>query len=238
MSTQELREHFARVWGYHVTAVNPQRDQGADVGNPLSLDPLETDSTWEWLNRIVNRCQRHHCSTTYCLRLTKRDAERAREAGARAEAGEVVEEQPPPQPTCRFFFPRPEQPAATVVKRQGKRWWSFEAERNDTHMNQYNPLISLCWLANTDCSPCTSVQAVINYAAKYCSKSKAQTNTYAQIARSVMPHVSDRNPMLSFVSKLMNKLVGERDYSTKEICHILLGLPLQDDSRVVQSVDC
>jgi hypothetical protein len=53
-----------------------------------------------------------------------------------------------------------------------------------------------------------------------------------------MPHVSDRNPMLSFVSKLMNKLVGERDYSAQEICHILLGLPLQDDSRVVQSVDC
>ncbi|EAQ83491.1 hypothetical protein CHGG_09895 [Chaetomium globosum CBS 148.51] len=36
----------------------------------------------------------------------------------------------------------------------------------------------------------------------------------------------------------MNKLIGERDYSAQEICHILLGLPLQEDSRVVQSVDC
>ncbi|EAQ92764.1 hypothetical protein CHGG_00999 [Chaetomium globosum CBS 148.51] len=30
----------------------------------------------------------------------------------------------------------------------------------------------------------------------------------------------------------------KRDYSAQEICHILLGLPLQEDSRVVQSVDC
>ncbi|EAQ91836.1 hypothetical protein CHGG_00071 [Chaetomium globosum CBS 148.51] len=36
----------------------------------------------------------------------------------------------------------------------------------------------------------------------------------------------------------MNNLIGERDYSAQEICHILLGLPLQEDSRVVQSVDC
>jgi hypothetical protein len=105
-------------------------------------------------------------------------------------------------------------------------------------MNQYNPLIALCWPANTDCSPCTGVEAVINYAAKYCSKSETRTSSYAQIARAVLPHVSDRNPMLSFVSKLMNKLVGERDYSAQEISHILLGLPLQEDSRVVQSVDC
>lgn len=243
MSTSESRERFARIWGYHITAVYPQQNQGADGANPLSLDPLETGVTWEWLNRIVNRCQRHHCSTAYCLRLTKRDAQRAREAEARTETGEAAgeatrEHQPPPDPTCRFLFPRPQRDAAEVVKRQGKTWWSFESERNDSHMNQYNPLIALCWLANTDCSPCTGVEAVINYAAKYCSKSETQTNSYAQIARAVLPHVSDRNPMLSFVSKLMNKLVGERDYSAQEISHILLGLPLQEDSRVVQSVDC
>jgi hypothetical protein len=120
----------------------------------------------------------------------------------------------------------------------GKGWWSFEAERNDTHLNQYNALITLCWLANIDCSPCTSVEAVINYAAKYCSKSETQTSTYAQIAKSILPHISSHNPMVSFVSKLMNKLMGERDYSAQEICHVLLGLPLQEDSRVVQSVDC
>jgi len=185
MATPEARAHFARVWGHHVTAVNPQRDQGADEGNPLSVDPLETGVTWEWLNRIVNRCQRHHCSTTYCLRVTKRDADRAREVSEQAATGG----QPPPAPTCRFLFPRPAREAAEVIKRPGKGWWSFEAERNDTHLNKYNPLVALCWLANIDCSPCTSVDAVINYAAKYCSKSESQTSTYAQIAKSILPHI-------------------------------------------------
>jgi ATP-dependent DNA helicase PIF1 len=32
---------------------------------------------------------------------------------------------------------------------------------------------------------------------------------------------------------MMNRLVGERDYSAQEV-----GLPLQEDSRVVRSVDC
>jgi hypothetical protein len=44
--------------------------------------------------------------------------------------------------------------------------------------------------------------------------------------------------MLSFVSKILNKLIGERDYSAQEVCHVLLGLPLQEDSRVVVMVDC
>lgn len=192
MSTPESRERFARIWGYHITAVNPQRDQGADRTNPLSLDPLGTGVTWEWLNRIVNRCRRHRCSTAYCLRLTKRDAQRAREAEARTETGGAAggaarADQPPPEPTCRFLFPRPQRETAEVLKRLGKTWWSFEAERNDTHMNQYNPLITLCWPTNTDCSPCTGVEAVINYAGKYCSKSETQTNSYAQIARAVLP---------------------------------------------------
>jgi hypothetical protein len=127
MSTSESREQFARIWGYHITAVNPQQDQGADEANPLSLDPFETGVTWEWLNRIVNRCQRHRCSTAYCLRLTKRDAQRAREAEARTDTGEAAgeaarEDQPPLEPTCRFLFPRPQRAVAEVVKRPGKTW--------------------------------------------------------------------------------------------------------------------
>ena len=84
-----------------------------------------------------------------------------------------------------------------------------------------------------------AIEAVINYAAKYCSKSESQTSTYAEIAKAILPHGS----MLSFVSKMMNRLIGERDYSAQEVCHLLLGLPLQEDSHknillVVRSVDC
>jgi ATP-dependent DNA helicase PIF1 len=40
------------------------------------------------------------------------------------------------------------------------------------------------------------------------------------------------------VSKLLNKLIGERDWSAQEVSHILLGLPAQDSSRQVVTLDC
>jgi hypothetical protein len=40
------------------------------------------------------------------------------------------------------------------------------------------------------------------------------------------------------VSKLLNKLISERDWSVQEVSYILLGLPLQDSSRQVVTVDC
>src|SRR6266516_4700782 len=141
MSTEESRAEFARLWGYHISATNPQPEQigqGGDGGNPLSVDPDETDITWEWLSRIVNRCQRHHCSSTYCLRVNKRAAEQAKESG-----------EPEPEATCRFYFPRDHREEAVLIKRPGKTWWALEAARNDSHMNQFNPLITMCWLANT-----------------------------------------------------------------------------------------
>ena len=40
------------------------------------------------------------------------------------------------------------------------------------------------------------------------------------------------------MSKLLNKLVSERDWSAQEVSHILLGLPAQDSSRQVVTLDC
>jgi ATP-dependent DNA helicase PIF1 len=40
------------------------------------------------------------------------------------------------------------------------------------------------------------------------------------------------------VSKLLSKLIGERDWSAQEVGHILLGLPLQESSRQVVTLDC
>jgi hypothetical protein len=139
---------------------------------------------------------------------------------------------------CRFFFPRHIRDAAGLIQREGTNWWIFEAERNDQLMNHYVRAISLGWLANIDFSPCTSLQAVINYAGKYCTKAEKKTESYSQLAATVLPKVSHSNPMVSFASKFMNKLIAERDYSSQEVSHILLGLPLYEGSRVVLSVDC
>ncbi|KAL6405464.1 transposase [Ilyonectria robusta] len=115
MEDEAARDVFARTWGFHVTAINPEpsRSMPQGEGNPLSVDPLSIEMTFLRLSQIVNRCQRHKCNTTYCLR-----------------------------------------------------------------------------------------------------------------------------PLLSFSSRLMNKLIAERDYSAQEISHLLLNIPLQEGTRMVVTVDC
>ncbi|KAM4066763.1 ATP-dependent DNA helicase PIF1 [Hirsutella rhossiliensis] len=114
----------------------------------------------------------------------------------------------------------------------------IQGERNDGQINHYNRLLTVAWLANTDVSPCTSLQQVIDYAAKYCSKSEKKSESFAQIGKALMPRVKDHNPLISFTSKLLNQLVAERDYSKQEVSHLLLGLPLQEGSRTCLYVDC
>lgn len=218
LGNEHTRKEFVRIWGSHVTALNPEpaRVQQQGEGNPLAINPLRYPLTFQWLSQVLNRCQRHHCSETYCLRKKK-------------DSGEI---------SCRFFFPRDTRDTADVVRRQGQSYFSFEAARNDSLMNHYNRCLSLGWLANIDISPCTSLQAVINYAAKYCSKMEKRTDSYASLGRQILPHVSHHNPLLSFASRLMNKLLAERDFSGQEICHILLNCELQEGTRVVRAVDC
>src|SRR3979411_2362754 len=93
-------------------------------------------------------------------------------------------------------------------------------------------------MANTDITPYTSAQTVINYIAKYSSKAETKSKSYSDLVREVLPRVTSRNPISSLVSKLLNKLVAERDWSAQEICHLLLDLRLQSGSRVVRRVDC
>ncbi|KAL3955881.1 hypothetical protein ACCO45_009900 [Purpureocillium lilacinum] len=123
--------------------------------------------------------------------------------------------------SCRIFFPRDTRDVAGVVRRQGQSYFSFEAARNDSLMNHYSRL-----------------QAVINYAAKYCSKMEKQTESYASLGRQILPYVSHQIPLHSFALRPMNKLIAERDLSGQEICHVLLNCELQEGTRVVRAVDC
>ncbi|KAJ3506470.1 hypothetical protein NM208_g16071 [Fusarium decemcellulare] len=169
---------------------------------------------------------RHKCNTKYCLRVRKRAGDLARDmegATADIEAANVAN----PERECRFDFPRALRELAVVIRKEGRSYYVFEAARNDSLMNNFNPAIILGWLANIDISPCTSLQAVITYAAKYCSQSKKKTESLARLADQVLPHTSHVQPLLSFSSRLMNKLIAERDYSAQEISYLLLNIPLQ-----------
>jgi len=98
-------------------------------------------------------------------------------------------------------------------------------------------LVSMAWLANTDISPCTGSKAVLEYLAKYVSKPEKQTESYEELMKRLLPSINTNRPVLSAVTKLMNQLIAERDWSAQEVCHILLDLPLQHGSRQVLNVD-
>ena len=94
------------------------------------------------------------------------------------------------------------------------------------------------WLANTDIQPSTTLNGILTYLGKYVSKPEKSSASYTKLQAQVLPYVNARAPLLSFVSKLFNKLVGERDWSAQEVSHVLLELPSQDATRQVVTLDC
>jgi ATP-dependent DNA helicase PIF1 len=156
----------------------------------------------------VNRVQRHICTDTYCQRLNKKTG----------------------QKECRFYFPDEHRDEAEIKQHPERSWLQYYPPRNDGWVNKYNRLLSLAWQANTDVSPCTSMTAVIEYIVKYAGKVEKASTSYKQLAGLILPYVNENRPFQSLVTKLMNKLVGERDYSAQEVCHMLLNLPLCDSS--------
>ena len=212
------RQAWADYWGVHVTAINPGAVPISER-TPMSLPPEQQENTLHHLSALLNRVQCHNCTTTYCLTIKK---------GATPDC----------EPTCRFYAPWEPRETPTVSKDLNPKHFMFSPVRNDDRLNTYNRLLTMSWMANTDVTPCTGSQAVLNYIGKYCTKEEKKTTAYVDLVKSILPHLNTTSPMLSLVSKMMNKLVGERDWSAQEVCHLLLNLPLQKGSRQVISLDC
>ena len=82
------------------------------------------------------------------------------------------------------------------------------------------------WMANTDIQPPTSMHAVLSYLGKYVSKPEKSSMSYTELQTQVLLYINDRAPLLSFISKMLNKLIGERDWLAQEVSHLLLQLPV------------
>jgi ATP-dependent DNA helicase PIF1 len=93
-------------------------------------------------------------------------------------------------------------------------------------------------MANTDIQQPTSLHAVLSYIGNYVSKPEKSSLSYTELQSQVLPYINDRAPLLSFVSKMLNKLIGERDWSAQEVSYLLLRIPVQDSSWGVVSLDC
>ena len=196
MSTEESRSAFASYWSRHVKAVNPAPNRRPDPQHPSSLPPDQILNSTDFLASCLNRVQRHKCTDAYCLRKKKNSDEKV----------------------CRFAYPRPLQDADCMLYDEERDFWTFAPERNDPWLNPYAPVLTLGWLANIDVNPPTSERGLVEYVSKYVGKAEAKSTSYKDMLRQTLPRVNSRAPLLSLTSKLLNKLVGERDWPIHRQC--------------------
>jgi hypothetical protein len=218
--SDELKDYFACFWGMHVTAFNPEPNSGPRPHSEPSILQVPGEfmvNNAISLSSVVNRVQGHIHSRYYCLKTNKNTK---------------VDE-------CRFHLPDELRDKAKLDKHPavGRDWLWFYPIRNDGMINKYNRLISMAWQANTDISPCTDPKAVLEYVVKYASKAEKKSPAYRDLAGTLIPFVNENRPFQSLVTKMMNKLIGDRDYSAQEVCHYLLDLPLKHATRAFISVD-
>ena len=209
---------LASYWGCHISAVHPEPKprEIIDEGSVLSLPLRSMTFTFKELSDVLTRCYLHRCWAGYCLKVNKQTKEE----------------------TCRFDAPWEVRSEPTFAQPEGKPYKRFLAQRNHMRLNAYSRTLALGWRANTDIQVCTSTAGVVNYMGVYASKGETQSLTFKEMAAQVLPHIKPGNPMLSFVTKLINKSLGSRDYSAQEVMHQLFHLPLTHCSRSVIMVDC
>lgn len=94
----------------------------------------------------------------------------------------------------------------------------------------------MAWRANTDFAPCTNEHGVSDYLGKYAAKAEPSSEPFKEMFAKLLPFVSRNNSHHS-VSKCVNRVVGERDWSAQEVCHVLLGRPLVDMTRQIVTLD-
>ena len=213
------RQCFAEYWGLYISAVHqlPGSQPAARGDHPImQVAAPDLRNTVGVLSHLVKRVQSHHCSEAYCLRTHK----------------------PTRLVSCRFGFPKELREQPTLSKPLGSTYYRMYPLRNDPSLNEYNPTISLGWLANTDITPCTGTRSLLQYLTAYASKHEVMTASYKEIMKGILPRITSRHPLLTAVTKLMNSLIAERDWSAQEVCHLLLDLPLQNSSREAVAIDC
>ena len=137
---------------------------------------------------LIATCQRHtRCSAAYCLRKKKGKQE------------------------CRFGYPKPLQQVTTITTEN--RDPSLITARNDCLLNSYNPMQLSGWRANVDMQYVVSRRRVINYVAKYATKSEPRSKSLKTVYSTIMKSLKDDDKSLKVVQKILINSVGERDLS-------------------------
>lgn len=183
-------------------SINPAANPCRARYTDLSEEGKATD-----LNRILNAVQRHSRCGPHCLRRNRN----TRQYG------------------CRYGFPIQLEEQSSLRQEQGS--WKFIPKRNDEFIQRYNKFVSQIWRGNTDFTPVTSKDAVLNYIAKYASKGEFPSEAYSDVLRRVCERRSADTSAATLVRQLLVSSVAERNFSAQEVMHLIMGWPLYHASR-------
>ena len=206
---------YLKYWGSKVTAINPGGHLDPAAVHPSSRSFDTRVNNLQQLGELLNRVQRHKCMPQYCLRRDR-----------------VTKEV-----RCRFAFPWPERDNPNVGNHSNPTYRTFEPVRNDTQLGKHNATLILAWLANVDFAPCTDLKSVIHYLAKYTSKEEKKSEKLVDLGTKILDRLPTNNPLLTWITRLYNRMISERDWSAQEVCHLLLDQHLREGSRTVADLN-
>ena len=92
-------------------------------------------------------------------------------------------------------------------------------QRNDSLLNSYNPVQLSAWRANVDMQYVVSRKRVIQYLAKYATKSETRSNGLRAVYGNIMKGLDDDGTSLQVARKLLINSVVD------ETCNGNLGMP-------------
>uniref|UniRef100_A0A158P537 ATP-dependent DNA helicase n=1 Tax=Tetranychus urticae TaxID=32264 RepID=A0A158P537_TETUR len=203
------RDRIAQWFANFCSAWNFDSQTQAGSNHPSRYTFTNKMSEETDLNDLLNCLQRHTRCGRHCLRKEKRTG--------------VLK--------CRYGFPKPVCNNNLLVKENGN--WQFQPRRNDDKMARYNPFITQLWRGNTDFSPITSKEAVLNYIARYATKCEQASVVHKRTLRDLVANSADSTMAKSLISKLLIASTAERDFSAQECCHLMMSWPLYHSSRQV-----
>ncbi|KAK3916400.1 ATP-dependent DNA helicase [Frankliniella fusca] len=203
LASQEELVRIADFFSNFITAENPDPNISCEGEHPCRIlfsdVPNNKEEEDKDLARLLVKVQRHtKCSPDYCMK-------KPRGGGPRK---------------CRFNFPFAiSEKASLSFNEKGDP--EFIPKRNDPKLNKYCKFIIQMWRANIDISPVLSKKALLQYLAKYISKSEIRSESLSEFVNNVLSDFEDDQNVIKATKRIFIRTSSERDYSAQEVCHLL-----------------
>jgi hypothetical protein len=119
-----------------------------------------------------------------------------------------------------------------------KGFLRIHLKRSQPNINNFNPIISTLWAANTDVSFIANPTGAAVYTGKYVSKGdKADQATLTRAFVQRLSRIESESNIRAQLRAMTNSTIAVREFGAQEAAYILLGHPLVESSRIVVYID-